>query len=60
MPPRILRLRVSSLFSLMQLAEGLFTFKWVGDELTAINKAVGGNYITGKLHQEVSPKRRTG
>eukprot|EP00045_Choanoeca_perplexa_P010924 m.113597 g.113597 ORF g.113597 m.113597 type:complete len:304 (+) comp15446_c0_seq31:1240-2151(+) len=29
--------------------EGLFTFEWEGDTLTAINEAVEGNYTTGRI-----------
>ena len=39
-------------FSLLVcMAEGLFTFRWEGNELKAINEAVGGNYTTGKILQ---------
>ncbi|XP_052764101.1 uncharacterized protein LOC128206021 [Mya arenaria] len=38
---------------------GDFLYKWVGDQCTAINKAVGGNYVTGRLPSNVSPRNRT-
>ncbi|EGD76985.1 hypothetical protein PTSG_07328 [Salpingoeca rosetta] len=37
--------------------EGLFTFQWIGDELRAINEAVDGNYVTGRiLEAEYAPQ----
>ncbi|WAR17261.1 ALLA-like protein [Mya arenaria] len=32
---------------------------WIGDQCTAINKAVGGNYVIGRLPSNVSPSNRT-
>ncbi len=40
--------------------EGLFTFKWEGDALTAINNAVGGNYITGRIPAGQNTRHRKG
>jgi hypothetical protein len=34
---------------LTMAVEGLFTFAWEGDALTAINEAVAGNYTTGRI-----------
>ncbi|XP_052762513.1 uncharacterized protein LOC128205116 [Mya arenaria] len=38
---------------------GDFLYKWIGDQCTAINKAVGGNYVIGRLPSNVSPSNRT-
>ena len=38
---------------------GDFLYKWTGDQCTAINKAVGGDYVTGRLPRNVSPCNRT-
>ncbi|XP_045181639.2 uncharacterized protein LOC123540573 [Mercenaria mercenaria] len=38
---------------------GDFSYKWVGDQCTAINNAVGGDYVTGRLPKNVSPSDRT-
>ncbi|KAL4218391.1 hypothetical protein ACF0H5_023127 [Mactra antiquata] len=39
---------------------GLFKYKWQGDLCTSVNEAVvEGNYVTGKLPKNVSPKNRT-
>ena len=38
---------------------GNFTYKWVRDQCTAINEAVGGDYVTGRLPSNVSPSKRT-
>ena len=38
---------------------GNFTYKWIGDQCTAVNEAVGGDYVTGRLPSNVSPTNRT-
>ncbi len=30
------------------ITSGAFKYKWTGDQLAAVNEAVGGDYITGK------------
>ena len=30
------------------ITSGDFKYKWQGDELTAVNEAVGGDYVTGQ------------
>lgn len=38
---------------------GDFVYRWDGDQLTAVNNAVGGDYVTGRLPKNVSPNNRT-
>lgn len=38
---------------------GDFSYKWEGDQCHAINNAVGGVYVTGRLPKNVSPTNRT-
>ena len=39
---------------------GDFEYRWEGDLLKAINKAVpDGDYVTGRLPSDVTPQRRT-
>ena len=38
---------------------GDFVYKWVQDQCTAVNNAVGGDYVTGRLPSNVSPSNRT-
>ena len=41
-------------------ATGNFTYKWVGNQCTAVNEAVdSGDYVTGRLPSNVSPSNRT-
>jgi hypothetical protein len=41
-------------------AEGLFTFRWEGDMLKAVNEAVGGDYTTGCLPKGGDAVQRKG
>ncbi|XP_052226178.1 uncharacterized protein LOC127841397 [Dreissena polymorpha] len=38
---------------------GEFLYKWTGEYCTALNKAVDGDYVTGRLPGNVSPNNRS-
>jgi hypothetical protein len=38
---------------------GDFEYEWRGDECTAVNNAVGGHYVTGRLPTGVTFDNRT-
>ncbi|XP_021354445.1 uncharacterized protein LOC110450955 isoform X2 [Mizuhopecten yessoensis] len=41
------------------IVSGEFIYKWEGDLCKAVNKAVGGDYVTGRLPPEADTKDRT-
>ena len=41
------------------VTSGAFRYRWEGDELKAVNEAVGGDYTTGRLPPGVSTTNRT-
>ncbi|KAK3604361.1 hypothetical protein CHS0354_000921 [Potamilus streckersoni] len=41
------------------IVSGDFIYSWEGDQCKAINKAVGGDYVTGRLPSNVLPQQRT-